>query len=133
MKTVIVRRNRAHRTGLWLLCGAECLALAFLWGVWGGMDPALGLLCGTMAAACCLSGWAYVRFRVVFSREGIRWRGKLRAWTQVERAWTDRTHGEQDTLHIQFRDGATLRLRLIEENAAQALQMVCARCSIERR
>lgn len=133
MRTVIVRRNRAHRAGVWILSGAECLALGFLWVFWGGMDPVLGLLCGGMAAVIILPAWAYTRLRVVFSREGIRWKGKLRSWTQVERVWTDRTHGDQDTLHIRFRDGAVLRLRLIEENAAQARRMVCAHHSVEER
>ena len=133
MKIVIVRRNRAHRSGVRFLGGMGIVVLGCAWGFMGRMDGMYALLYGPLMLVLLGMVWAFDRWKVVFSSEGICWKGKVRPWTQVERVWADWTHGDQAALHIRFRDGRTLHLRMIGENMEQARKMICSRCSIEDR
>ena len=133
MKTVVVRRNRAHRMGIRFLGGLGVLTAGIAGGFWGQIDPLLGILCEVAAVVIALLVWSFERLRVTFGPEGILWKGRLRTWAQVERVWARWSSGAGEVISIRFRDGKTLRLRMIEENAGKARNMICAHCSIEER
>lgn len=133
MKKIVVRRNRGHRIGVRVLSVSAMIMLVCTWVFWGRCDGLLGLLCGVMAAVVVSLDRFFGGWKVVLSTAGIEWKGTVRPWSQIERVWEDWTHGDQGAIHIQFRDGRTLHLRMIEENMGKARKMICARCSIEDR
>lgn len=133
MKTVVVRRNRAQRMGVRFLGGLGVLTAGIAGGFCGQIDPMLGILCEVAAVVIALLVWSFERLRVTFDPDGILWKGRLRPWAQVERVWARWSSGEGEVISIRFRDGKTLRLRMIEENAGKARNMICAHCSIEDR
>ena len=133
MKTVVVRRNQAHRMGVRCMGGLGVLSMGIAGGFCGQITPALGILCEAAAVVIALMVWSFERLRVTFDPDGIIWKGRLRPWTQVERVWVRRSPSDGEVISIRFRDGKTLQLRMIEENAWKARRVICAHCSIEDR
>lgn len=133
METVTVRKKQSWRWGIRLLTGFFVLVMTVLC-LYAKLDLGLSvLLCGPVLAPMTALLWYYERWCIIFGPGGIRWRGTLRPWTQVERVWESWSVSELRVVSIRFRDGKTLRFRMEEEHAQQARRLICRRCSIETR
>lgn len=130
---VTIRKKREWRYLLRFLTILELAAAAMLWWMCAQMrSPGAGaLLFGLLTVPVVVLLWRFERWSVTFSREGIRWKGQLRPWSQVVRVRESRSATERMVLSVHFRDGRVLRFRMEEENAEQARRMICRHGSIE--
>lgn len=131
--TVTVRKKRSWRYLMRFLTALDVMAAAALCALYARMlTIGVGaMLFGMVTVPMAAMLLYYERWSVTFSREGIRWKGMFRPWSQVERVRESWSATEQRVLSIRFRDGKTLRFRMEEENAEQARKMICRHCSIE--
>lgn len=132
MKSVVVKKNKAHRTAIrWLF-----LAGWFATGVMGAFlrDLGVGIL-------LCLPGGLilsplyiyYESWSLTFSQEGIQriqWGQRRYSWNDIREVMASRSTAEGEDIRVFFRDGKMFRFRRFDENAEKAVKMIQSHRSI---
>lgn len=139
-KQIVVRRCKAHRIGIWAFSAVftfALLAYVIFMANLAGLPPVTAVMyCIIPVALLMPLSLYYASWQITFDANGIHERlfwfnAGSHSWAQVKEVRSTFSHTEQEVISIQFKDGKTLRFRMICENAEKARKLILSHHSIK--
>lgn len=138
-KQIVVRKRKNHRIGIWVFYVAFIIVLLgyviFIADL-AELEPGVSITYFTVPVIMLMPlPLHYVSWQITLNANGIYKRlfwitMGSHSWTQVMEVRTTFSYTEQEVISILFKDGKTLRFRMICENADKARKMILTHSSI---
>ena len=138
-KQIVVRQCKSHCIGIWAFSAVFIFALlAFVIFMANLTDfsPVIAVMyCVIPVAVLMLLPLYYASWQITFDANGIHKRlfwinVGSHTWAQVQEVRSAFSYTEQEVISILFKDGKTLRFRMMCENATQARKLILSHSSI---